>query len=62
LCCSKVANWFVIDHEPLGILFEQYATDHSVVIYGEPSPELMQNAAKMGGVGIKTYSFLHGLD
>jgi quinol monooxygenase YgiN len=48
--------------EPLGILFEQYATDHSVVIYGDPSPELMQNAAKMRGVGVKTYSFLQGLD
>jgi quinol monooxygenase YgiN len=48
--------------EPLGILFEQYATDHSVVIYGDPSPELMGNAAKMKGVGVKTYSFLQGLD
>jgi quinol monooxygenase YgiN len=48
--------------EPLGMLFEQYATDHSVVIYGDPSPELMQYAAKMGGVGVKTYSFLQGLD
>ena len=46
--------------EPLGILFEQYATDHSVVIYGDPSPEVMQSAAKMWG--FKTYSFLHGLD
>ena len=48
--------------EALGVLFEQYATDHSVVIYGDPSPELMQKAAKMGGVGVKTYSFLQGLD
>ena len=48
--------------EPLGMLFEQYATDHSVVIYGDPSPELMQYAAKMRGVGVKTYSFLQGLD
>ena len=37
--------------EPLGILFEQY-----------PSPELLQNTAKMKGVGVKTYSFLQGLD
>ena len=48
--------------EPLGILFEQYATDHSVVIYGNPSPELMENATKMKGVGVKTYSFFQGLD
>jgi quinol monooxygenase YgiN len=34
--------------EPLRILFEQYATDHSVVIYGDPTPEVMQSAAKMG--------------
>ena len=48
--------------EPLGVLFDQYATDHSVVIYGDPSPELIQNATKMKGVGVKTYSFLRGLD
>ena len=47
--------------EALRILFEQYATDHSVVIYGDPWPELMQNAARMEG-GVKTYSFLQGLD
>jgi quinol monooxygenase YgiN len=45
--------------EPLRILFEQYTTDHSVVIYGDPSSEVMQ---KMGGVGVNTYSFLQGLD
>lgn len=38
------------------------ATDHSAVIYGDPSPELMQNATKMKGVGVKTYSSLRGLD
>lgn len=48
--------------EALRILFEQFATDHSVVIYGDPSPELMQKAATMGGVGVKVYSFLQGLD
>ena len=58
----KLLIGFVIAREPLRILFGQYATDHSVVIYGDPSPEVMQNAAKMGGVGVKTYSFLQGLD
>ena len=48
--------------EALEILFEQYATGHSVVIYGDPSPEVMQIAAKMEGAGVKTYSFLQGLD
>ena len=52
-----------IVREALGILFEQYATDHSVVIYGDPSPEVMQIAGlKMEGAGVKTYSFLQGLD
>ncbi|MFZ0512882.1 MAG: hypothetical protein WAM14_14840, partial [Candidatus Nitrosopolaris sp.] len=47
--------------EPLGILFEQYATDHSVILYGNPSPELIQTA-KTIGVEVRTYSFLQGLD
>jgi quinol monooxygenase YgiN len=47
--------------EALTLLFEQYATDHSVVFYGDPSPELMQTADKMG-VEVKTYSFLQGLE
>ena len=46
--------------EPLGIL-KQYAMDHSVVLYGDPSPELIQTA-KMRGVEVKIYSFLQGLD
>jgi len=47
--------------EPLGILFEQYAADHSVVIYGDASPELIQTAKKRG-VEVMIYSFLQGLD
>lgn len=47
--------------EALRTLFEQYATDHSVVLYGDPSPELMLTADKMG-VEVKTYSFLQGLE
>ena len=46
--------------EPLRTLFEKYATDHLVVIYGEPSPELLENA-RARGVGLKIYSFLQGL-
>jgi hypothetical protein len=37
--------------EPLGILFEQYATDHSVILYGDPSPELIQTAKTIGVEG-----------
>jgi hypothetical protein len=46
--------------ELIGILFEKYATDHSIVIYGDPSPEILQKAAAMG-VGVRVYSFLQGL-
>src|SRR5215469_18725412 len=47
--------------ESLEILFEQYATDHCVVIYGDASPELIQTAKKRG-VEVMIYSFLQGLD
>lgn len=46
--------------EPLRILFEQFATDHAVVIYGDPSAQLLENA-KSRGVSFKTFSFLQGL-
>ena len=46
--------------EPLRILFKQFATDHSVVIYGDPSARLLENA-KLRGVNFKSYSFLQGL-
>ena len=46
--------------EPLRILFEQFATDHSIVIYGDPSPQLLENA-KSRRINVKTYSFLQGL-
>ena len=46
--------------EALQILFEKFASDHSVVIYGEPSIELLENA-KARGIGITIFSFLQGL-
>ena len=46
--------------EPLRILFEQFATDHSVVLYGDPSARLLENA-KSRGIAFKLYSFLQGL-
>ncbi|TLX85281.1 MAG: hypothetical protein E6L04_05535 [Thaumarchaeota archaeon] len=46
--------------EPLRVLFEKYATDHTVTIYGEPSAELLKNA-KARGVDITIYSFLEGI-
>lgn len=46
--------------EPLKILFEKFATDHSIMIYGDPSPQLLENA-KSRRIVLKTYSFLQGL-
>lgn len=46
--------------EALGILFEKFATDHSVTIYGDPSQELLENA-RARGVEITRFSFLEGL-
>lgn len=47
--------------EPLRILFEKFASDHSVVIYGNPSPELLENA-KARKIDVKVFSFLEGLN
>jgi len=46
--------------EPLRILFEKFASDHSVAIYGEPSPEVLENA-KARRIEVKVFSFLKGL-
>jgi len=46
--------------EPLQMLFEKFASDHSVVIYGDPSPELLENA-KSRRIDVKIFSFLQGL-
>ena len=46
--------------EPLRILFEKFASDHAVVIYGEPSPELIENA-KSRGIDVRIFSILQGL-
>lgn len=46
--------------EHIRTLFDKFATDHSIVIYGDPSPEILQKAATMG-VKVKVYSFLQGL-
>lgn len=41
-------------------LFEKFATDHAIVIYGNPPSGLLQKTAAMG-VKVKVYSFLQGL-
>jgi quinol monooxygenase YgiN len=39
--------------EPLRIFFEKFATDNLVIIYGDPSAQLLENA-KSRGVDVKT--------
>lgn len=46
--------------EQLRTLYEKFASDHSVLIYGEPSPELLEKV-KARGVDTKFYSLLQGL-
>lgn len=55
----------LLDHisnlrEPLKVLFEKFASDHSITIYGKPSPVLLENA-KTRGVPITLFSFLQRL-
>ena len=42
------------------VLFEKYADDHRMTVFGEVSPELRELAKKHAG-GIGVYSFLQGL-
>jgi quinol monooxygenase YgiN len=44
----------------LAILYEKFASDHTVAIYGEPSPELLERI-KARKVDTKFFSFLRGL-
>ena len=46
--------------ELLPILYEKFASDHSVIIYGDASPELLTKI-KARGVDTKFFSFLQGL-
>ena len=44
----------------LQILYEKFASGHSVAIYGDPSPELLEKI-KARGVDTKFFSLLQGL-
>ena len=46
--------------EPLGALFEKFGSPNSFVIYGDPSPELLEYA-KASGIDIKIFTYLQGL-
>ena len=48
--------------EALDKLFSEFADDHAVSVYGEPSPELLQMASRMPPGSVKWYSFLQGLE
>ena len=43
-------------------LFAEFADDHAVTIYGDPSPQLVEVANHVPGVSIRWYSFLEGLE
>ncbi len=47
--------------EALDTLFSEFADDHTVTVYGEPSPQLLAMAAQMPQGSIRWYSFLQGL-
>ena len=48
--------------EALNKLFNEFADDHAVTIYGDPSPQLLEIAHAQKGVDIKLYSFLKGIE
>ena len=48
--------------EALDKLFNEFADDHAVSVYGEPSPQLMEMAGRMPQGSVKWYSFLQGLE
>ena len=47
--------------EALDKLFSEFADNHAVSVYGEPSPQLVEMARRMPKGSVKWYSFLQGL-
>ncbi len=48
--------------EALNKLFSEFADNHTVTVYGEPSPRLVEMARRMPQGSVRWYSFLQGLD
>ena len=46
--------------EPLGALFNKFGLPNSLVIYGDPSPELLEYA-KASGIDIKIFRYLQDI-
>lgn len=47
--------------EALTRLFSEFADNHTVTVYGEPSQQLVEMARRMPRGSVKWYSFLQGL-
>lgn len=48
--------------EAVRALFAEFADNHAVTIYGDPSPQLRAMTSALNNVDIKWYSFLQGLE
>jgi quinol monooxygenase YgiN len=48
--------------EALDKLFSEFAENHTVTVYGEPSPQLVEMARRMPQGSVKWYSFFQGLE
>jgi len=42
-------------------LFREFADNHTVTVYGEPSPQLLEMAKRMPPGSVRWYSFFQGL-
>jgi quinol monooxygenase YgiN len=47
--------------DALNQLFRDFADNHQVTVYGEPSVQLLEMAKRMPEGSVKWYSFFHGL-
>lgn len=48
--------------EALDRLFGEFADNHTVTVYGKPSPRLVEMASRMPEGSVRWYSFLQGLE
>lgn len=47
--------------DSLNKLFSEFADDHTVTVYGDPSPKLLEMAKRMPQGSVRWYSFFEGL-